>query len=272
MAAAVLEGAAERVRALVPASTSQLTWKHYAAALGLAVGAVALKRLVGRIRLVSVGRRSGQQLRVVVTGSTKGIGYALARKFLASGDRVVVTSRSQARVDRVVSELALEFGVENVFGVAGSVSSYEDMEALAKFAKENMGGVDAWVNNAGCSQDDRLPMHETSPGVLRRIMETNVLGTLYSTKAATNLILTQSERGHVFNMEGAGSGGRSTRLLAAYGFSKGGFRQLTKTLVSETKGTNVGIHLVSPGMVITDLLMANAKSVRQPLLSPPPAC
>ena len=194
--------------------------------------------------------------KVVITGSTKGLGLELARGFLSRGDRVVVTSRDETRVREAVAALREDFG-ERVAGVAADVSRPDAVDALTDFASESMGGVDIWINNAGANGYVYENLAESDPEVLREIVLTNSFGTLLCCRSAIRLMATQAEGGHVFNMLGAGSDGGPTQKYAAYGHTKAGMAQLTKTLAGEVKDTGnarVGVHALSPGMVFTELI------------------
>lgn len=191
--------------------------------------------------------------RVVITGSTKGLGLALARCFLEKGDRVVVTSRDEARVDLAVNALRIEHG-DRVFGTTSDVSDAHSVAALSKFAFDELGGVDIWINNAGANGYTYESLADSEPDTLREIVLTNSLGTLLCCREATKLMSTQSSGGHIFNLLGAGSDGGLTQKYAAYGHTKAGMVQLTKTLAEELKGTSVGVHALSPGMVFTELI------------------
>ena len=194
--------------------------------------------------------------KVVITGSTKGLGLELARGFLSRGDRVVVTSRDETRVREAVAALREDFG-DRVAGVAADVSRPDAVDALTDFASESMGGVDIWINNAGANGYVYENLAESDPEVLREIVLTNSFGTLLCCRSAIRLMATQAEGGHVFNMLGAGSDGGPTQKYAAYGHTKAGMAQLTKTLAGELKDTGnarVGVHALSPGMVFTELI------------------
>ena len=187
--------------------------------------------------------------KVVITGSTKGLGLELARGFLSRGDRVVVTSRDETRVREAVAALREDFG-DRVAGVAADVSRPDAVDALTDFASESMGGVDIWINNAGANGYVYENLAESDPEVLREIVLTNSFGTLLCCRSAIRLMATQAEGGHVFNMLGAGSDGGPTQKYAAYGHTKAGMAQLTKTLAGEVKDTGnarVGVHALSPG-------------------------
>ena len=193
--------------------------------------------------------------KVVITGSTKGLGLELARGFLANGDEVVVTSRDETRVREAVDGLRKDFG-ERVSGVAADVSRAESVDALTAFASEQMGGVDIWINNAGANGYVYENLADADPETLREIVLTNSFGALLCCRSAIRLMAEQASGGHVFNMLGAGSDGGATQKYAAYGHTKAGMAQLTKTLAGEVKETapSVGVHALSPGMVFTELI------------------
>lgn len=198
-------------------------------------------------------------LRVVVTGGTRGIGKALCREFLRAGDHVVVTSRTLEGAARAARELQEEtWPGAPVTGIACDVCDPTSVEALAAAAAAALGGsVDAWVNNAGVSGGSRAFL-DTDPGTVEAIVRTNLIGTLLCTRAAVLLMWRQPGGGHVFNMDGAGADGAPTPMFAAYGATKAGIAQAWAELRAETAPLGVYVHNLSPGMVITDLLLEGA--------------
>jgi chlorophyll(ide) b reductase len=196
-------------------------------------------------------------MNVVITGSTQGIGLALVAEFLRYGDRLVVSSRSQERVEAAVAKLKDEFPEEHVAGLAADVSVSDDVEALADFALDQLGSLDIWINNAGTTGFENKALAESDPDTLEAVVRTNLLGTLLGCRAALRVMLPQG-RGHIFNMDGRGADGTATPEMAAYGATKRAIPQLTNSLAKETEGTGVGVHTLSPGMVLTDLLLHDA--------------
>jgi len=195
--------------------------------------------------------------RVLITGSTKGIGLALVEKFLSEGDTVCVTSRSADSVAATVEDLKATYE-DRVCGTPCDVSNATDVEALRAYAEAEMGGVDIWINNAGSNGYTYETLFDTSPEILKEIVDTNVYGTLLCSRAAVLQMRKQKSGGHVFNMKGAGSDGNGTRKYAAYGFSKAGMKQLSKSLAAELKDEPIGVHTLSPGLVWTELVQAGA--------------
>ena len=204
------------------------------------------------------------QKRVLITGSTKGLGYELANQFLQEGDRVCVTSRSEANVNDVVLELRARYGMENVCGIACDVCDHEQVSELSRYCVENFGGIDFWINNAGTNGYEYNDIIDQDPSTIEEVVKTNALGTLLCCREAMRTMAAQKDENiigyHIFNMEGAGSDGMETRKYAAYGFTKAGLSQLTKTLNKEMssnekmKDKMIKVHTVSPGMVFTDLI------------------
>lgn len=188
---------------------------------------------------------------VVITGSTRGIGLGMAREFLKRGHRVVVNGRSDASTQQALATLAADN--DRVLGVAADVGDYAQVEVLWQQAVQQFGRVDIWINNAGLSN----PMHpfwEQSPERIESVARTNILGVMYGSKVAVAGMLAQGG-GTVYNMEGFGSTGQFRAGLLLYGTTKYGVHYLTKNLAKEVAKTSVKVCRLSPGIVITDLLM-----------------
>ena len=198
--------------------------------------------------------RASEAQRVLITGSTRGLGYELAKSFLKRGDAVFVTSRDGDKVREVVEGLRREYGDARVAGVAADVRRAESVEAMAAACCEAFGGVDVWVNNAASNGYSYDNLEDATPEVLEEIILTNSLGSLLCTRQAIKTMKATTGRGHVFNMEGAGSDGAATRKFAAYGHTKAGMSQLAKTMAVELKDVPIGVHTISPGMVFTELI------------------
>lgn len=190
---------------------------------------------------------------VVITGSTKGIGYGLAEEFLKRGNNVIVSGRKQDRLDNAVATLSAKY--KNVAGCLCDVTKFEDHEKLFAFAKEKFGRVDIWINNAGISLP-RYMLWEQPKDNHDNIIAANLTSAIYGSQVAIKGMLAQGG-GYVFNMEGHGSNGRIIPGMTVYGATKSGLTYFTKSLAAETKDTSVKVCLLSPGIVATDLLMVD---------------
>ncbi|MEO0375067.1 MAG: SDR family oxidoreductase [Cyanobacteria bacterium P01_A01_bin.17] len=189
---------------------------------------------------------------IVITGSSRGIGYGLADAFLSRGCRVMVSGRSQKRIDRAVTSLAAQYGEERVLGYRCDVSNAEQVQCLWDEAIQAWGCVDVWINNAGINHPMKA-LWELTAQTLQTVISTNLLGLAYCSQVAIKGMLKQGH-GHIYNMEGHGSSGQILQGMTGYGTSKSGVRYLTKALIQETKGTPVKVSTLSPGMVVTKLV------------------
>ncbi|KAL4855752.1 Chlorophyll(ide) b reductase [Chlorella vulgaris] len=201
---------------------------------------------------------------VVITGGSKGVGRALAAGFVRAGDNVVLCGRSSDAVAATVEELqGLAGGSSKVHGTTCNVARPEDVAALADFAKEQLGTIDLWINNAGTNAYRVGPLAEQDSQDIIDIIGTNVIGVMLGCKEAIRVMRGQPSGGHIFNMDGAGADGNATPRFAAYGATKRGLAQLGKSLQSELRSEGlkqIGVHNLSPGMVNTELLMAGTNT------------
>ncbi|XP_015076120.1 chlorophyll(ide) b reductase NOL, chloroplastic isoform X2 [Solanum pennellii] len=204
---------------------------------------------------------------VLITGASKGIGYALAKEFLKAGDNVIICSRSDERVVSALDRLRVETGKQHVWipmqGTKCDVREGDDVKTLVAFAKEKLQYIDIWINNAGSNAYSFKPLAEASDEDLIQVVTTNTLGLMICCREAINLMQNQPRGGHIFNIDGAGSDGRPTPRFAAYGATKRSVVHLTKSLQAELEMQdvkNVLVHNLSPGMVTTDLLMSGANT------------
>lgn len=189
---------------------------------------------------------------VVITGSTRGIGFGLADSFLAKGCAVVVNGRSRAGVDRAVAALRSRYPDGGILGVPGDVAVADDVQALWDAAQAHFGYVHIWINNAGL-ETARMPLWEIPPASIAEVVGANLTGTLYGCRVALRGMTVQGS-GHIYNMEGFGSDGRIAPGLTTYASTKSAVTYLTKALLEETKDLPVKVSSINPGMVLTDML------------------
>lgn len=193
--------------------------------------------------------------RIVITGSTRGIGKGMAREFLARGHKVMISGRSQRSVDSALADLG--GAGEKLAGAPCEVSKLDEVQALWDAAEAALGGVDVWINNAGIA-NRRALIGELDPEEIRSVSETNVLGTMYGSKVAL-AGMTKQGHGFVYNFEGLGSDGRTMPGLSLYGASKYAITYFTKCLIKEAKSSPVKVGYLSPGIVLTHLSMGDAE-------------
>ena len=189
---------------------------------------------------------------VVITGSTRGIGFGLAQDFLARDCQVVVSGRSQPAVDAALETLSDGFPAARKLGIPCEVTAFRDLQNLWDRSLAHFGRIDFWINNAGIGQPVK-PLWELPLELIDQIIQVNMLGLIYGTQVAVQGMLDQGG-GMVYNMEGMGSGGQARPGFSVYGATKSGVRTFTKTVIQETKDTPVKVGTLSPGMVVTDFV------------------
>lgn len=186
---------------------------------------------------------------VIITGSTRGIGFGLANEFLKRGCKVVVSGRTQEACDKAIAELSAGNG--NLFGVPCDVTKHDEVQNLWEKSAEKFGKIDVWINNAGIS-NSYIPFWELKPETIKTVSDTNMLGAMNGSHVALKEMMKQGS-GEIYNMYGFGSDGRKADGLTLYGATKYGLKYLTESLTKEAKDTPVKVGSLSPGIVLTDL-------------------
>lgn len=189
---------------------------------------------------------------VVITGGSKGIGRALALEFLKNGWRVSIAARNPETVTNVASELCKISETNVCHGFVCDVSVLEEVKLLWKNCSL-LQPVDVWINNAGINHPPDL-FHELDETLTEQVLRTNILGTIWGSRVAIEGMKDQGS-GMLFNMEGFGSTGRTMKGMSIYGTSKRAVRYFTRSLIREYKGSKVRVGTLSPGMVVTDMLL-----------------
>ena len=221
---------------------------------------------------------------VVITGATKGVGYALAREFLMRGDRVCICGRSATRVDAAVAALRAEFPGACVAGTRCDVTDPRDVDAFGDYAAATVGVIHHWLNNAGMVSS-RQPLFDIDASEVVRVCNTNLTGAILCCQKAVKLMRRQgasgtggsgegsgssstnrssSQRYHVYNFGFSRWGASFSKSTCTHKATKRGLSQLTSALSEELTEAGVecvGVHQLSPGMVLTDLLLEGASPV-----------
>lgn len=187
---------------------------------------------------------------VVITGSTRGFGYALAKELLKKGARVVISGRSQNSVENALNDLQADH--TRVAGIPCNVSDETQVRALATKSIEKFGQIDVWVNNAGFSTAGGDVLDFPPEDAVATFM-TNDLGAFHGTQAALRYML-PTGTGTLVNIYGAGSFLKPASPMGLYGMTKAWLTSFTRTLAKEIKGQGVQVVGFSPGMMLTDML------------------
>jgi NAD(P)-dependent dehydrogenase (short-subunit alcohol dehydrogenase family) len=177
----------------------------------------------------------------IITGSTRGYGYAIAQAMLKAGAVVVVSGRSQDALTKAMASLE---ALGTVKGQTCDVRNEEQVYALARFAVQSFGRIDIWVNNAGYSSSAGL-MLETSPHEAIDMFLANDMGTLYGCQAAM-YFMTKQREGTLVNVYGNGSFLRPASPTGLYGATKAWVASFTRSLAREIRGSGIKLIGFSP--------------------------
>ena len=192
-----------------------------------------------------MGRLEGK--RAIVTGAGRGIGRAIAEKFLAEGARLVVCDLVPERLATTATALA---ALGEVVPLAGDVTDPAFCAALVDAAAEALGGLDILVNNAGIALPS--PFLEQSREAWDRTLAVNLTAVFQLGQLAARTMVAQGSGGAIVNMASS-NGIMGERGLAAYNASKAGVILLTKTMAIELAEHEIRVNCVSPGWITTEL-------------------
>ncbi len=193
-------------------------------------------------------------MNVVITGSTRGIGLGLAKEFLRSGHNILINGRNRETTTEVLIELRMEFPDSIIHSYACDMTNINSIKRMCWEAYRFYGNIDIWINNVGTEQQNKL-IHEHEIEAIDKVIDVNLKSAIYATRIVSEQMLEKG--GFIYNMEGYGSNDMMTDKMSYYGTAKRALTYFTKSAAKEMKNTKVKICLLSPGMVITDLLLSS---------------
>lgn len=187
---------------------------------------------------------------VIITGSTRGIGYSTAIEFLRHGDRVVVFCRHKEHVDKTLEDLLVLGGKDSVFGLIGDVRKQKDVRKIVDDCLKRFGRIDVLINNAGIAA--YKPIEATSEKEWDAIIDTNLKGTFLFLRHVVPVMKRQA-KGVIVNISSAlGISGEAN--FTAYCASKFGVVGLTQAIADEVSQSGIRVYAVLPWAVDTTLL------------------
>lgn len=189
---------------------------------------------------------------IVITGSSKGLGFEMARLFKESGCNIVINGSNQQRLDAAVEKLNSLPGNGKVLGFKASVTESCELQSMIDFADEKLGSIDIWINNAGVNQ----PMEaiwELSESDIDSLIAIDLKGAIIGSKLAMEYMVKRGS-GFIYNVEGYGSNDAMMLGLNMYGTTKRAITHFTQALAKESEERNTGVLIgrLSPGIMITD--------------------
>lgn len=187
----------------------------------------------------------------LITGSTKGIGKAIASRMAEHGARVVVSSRNQDACDEVAEEIRSAGG--EAIGIACNINYKEQLEALVKQTTEQLGPIDVLVCNAALNPYYG-PIQDIPDAAFDKVMHANI-GSVH--RLCQLVIPGMAERGGGAVIIVSSIGGlKGTDKLGAYAISKAADMQIARNLAVEWGPENVRVNCIAPGLVRTDFARA----------------
>lgn len=195
----------------------------------------------------------------IITGSTRGIGNAIAKVFAAYGCAVVITGRKQKTCDKAAAEIVAAGG--KAIGVATEITNSEHRENLINKTVEKFGKVDILINNAGVGGKEG-PILETEENEWDTTMDADLKSLFFLSKLFAAQVKEQGTGGRIVNMASA-AGIKAAKYTSAYACAKAAVIHLTKVMANEWARYGINVNSVAPGYIITDMtkdVMANEKN------------
>ena len=208
---------------------------------------------------------------VVITGSTKGIGLAIARRMAEHGAQVVISSRKQDACDQVAKDINDTYGKGRAIAVAANISSKENLQNLVDEANKAFGKIDVLVCNAA-SNPYYGPLAGISDDQFNKILGNNIVANNWLISMVVPQMIARKD-GSVIIVSSIG-GLKGSTILGAYAISKAADMQLARNLACEYGPHNVRVNCIAPGLIKTDFAKAlwdnpenlKASTARSPLL------
>ncbi|MBC5619359.1 3-oxoacyl-[acyl-carrier-protein] reductase [Streptococcus anginosus] len=197
---------------------------------------------------------------VFITGSTRGIGLAMAHKFASLGANIVLNGRRE--IDEVLVSEFSDYGVQ-VVSISGDVSDSTDAKRMVEETIEKLGSVDILVNNAGITKD-KLMLKLTEED-FEQVLKVNLVGAFNMTQAVLKP-MSKARQGAVINVSSVvgliGNVGQ-----ANYAASKAGLIGFTKSVAREVAARNVRVNAIAPGMIESDMTDVLSDKVKEATLA-----
>jgi NAD(P)-dependent dehydrogenase (short-subunit alcohol dehydrogenase family) len=189
----------------------------------------------------------------VITGSTRGIGRAIAERMAEHGAKVVISSRKQDVCDSVAKEINDKFGKGKAVAIAANISSKENLQNLVDESNKAFGKIDVLVCNAA-SNPYYGPLAGISDDQFNKILSNNIVANNWLISMVVPQMIERKD-GSVIIVSSIG-GLKGSTILGAYAISKAADMQLARNLACEYGKHNVRVNCIAPGLIKTDFAKA----------------
>ena len=192
---------------------------------------------------------------VVITGSARGLGFEMAKRFRKKNFNVVISDLFKNDIDNAKNKLLDIKSDGDVLSIVCDVTQESDIKKLIKSSKKKFGNIDIWINNAGVNQPDKM-IWELSGEEIGKLIDIDLKGTMIASKLIMEVMIKQ-ENGAIYNVEGHGSNDTVIPGLSVYGTAKRGVTYFTNALAKEIENRKVDIMVgkLAPGIMITDFVV-----------------
>lgn len=191
---------------------------------------------------------------IVITGSTRGIGFCMGLEFLKRGCNVTFSGRCSEMPEQLQ---AIQAAHESSFlYIPCDVQQLDELQTLWDRSAAKWGTIDIWINNAGKNAPHEF-VYNTAKPYVDEILATNIRGMIDGSIVAAKGMIAQKS-GAIYSMEGLGSNNMIQRKTILYGTTKHALTYFMKGLAKELKGTGVIAGRLSPGMMLTEFITKSA--------------
>ena len=198
----------------------------------------------------------------IITGGSRGIGFATADKFLQEGATVILTASTQESADKAVEQLKKKYPASTIAGISPDLSQLESVRDAFRKATEQYGCVDILVNNAGVSES--TPFNEYTEEMFDKVMDLNVKGVFNATRAACECMIARGNGVILSTSSMVSISGQPSGF--AYPASKFAVNGLTVSLARELGPKGIRVNAVAPGITETDMMKAVPKEIIEPMI------
>ena len=199
----------------------------------------------------------------IITGGSRGIGYATADAFLREGAKVILTASSQESADKAVARLKEKYPNSIIAGISPNLADLKSVRHAFVIATAQYGCVDILVNNAGVSES--TPFMEYTEETFDKVMDLNVKGVFNATRVAADCMTARGSGVILSTSSMVSISGQPSGF--AYPASKFAVNGLTVSLARELGPKGIRVNAVAPGITETDMMKAVPKEVIEPMIA-----